>query len=130
MKRISLFLALVLVQAVSFCQFKNHKVNTLENQPEEVTIAINPLNPDNLVAGANLNNYYWSTDRGISWGEGTITSRDYGVWGDPVVVFDLNGHAYYFHLSMPSRNQWIDRMVCHKSTDGAKSWSDPGTYTR
>lgn len=52
----------------------------------------------------------------------------YGVWGDPIILSDTAGHFYFFHLSTPADGHWIDRMVCQKSTDGGKTWSD-GTYT-
>lgn len=121
--------ALVLLNSLIFSQFTNIQVNRLKNMPEEVTIAINPVNPDNIIAGANINIYYWSMDKGQTWKEGSLVSDEFGVWGDPCVVFDLNGNAYYFHLSRPSQSQWIDRMVCQKSTDGGKTYSNPGTYT-
>lgn len=110
-------------------QFKNIKINTIENRPNEVTIAINPNHPNNMIAGANLNNYYYTFDGGLSWVNKTISSKEYGVWGDPAVIFDLSGSAYFFHLSRPSAGEWIDRIVCQKSTDGGMSWEDPGTFT-
>jgi hypothetical protein len=121
--------ALVVINILIFSQFKNVQVNKQKNMPEEVSIAINPANPNNLIAGANINIYYWSTDKGATWNEGYLKSDDYGVWGDPCLVFDLNGNGYYFHLSRPSQQQWIDRMVCHKTTDGGATWSNPGSYT-
>jgi len=129
MNIIKLLAALFFLQIILFSQIKNVKVNINNYQPEEVSIAINPLNPKNLVAGANININFWSTDGGETWKEGYITSKEYGVWGDPCLVFDLNGQAYFFHLSRPSQSQWIDRMVCQKSTDGGATYSAPGTYT-
>jgi hypothetical protein len=64
----------------------------------------------------------------MTWVNKLITSDSYGVWGDPVVIFDLNGSAYFFHLSRPSRDQWIDRIVCQKSTDGGMTYENPGTF--
>ncbi|MGE5431555.1 MAG: T9SS type A sorting domain-containing protein [Syntrophomonadaceae bacterium] len=107
-------------------QYTNVKINKANNQPEEVTIAINPANPLNIAAGANLNNYYYSFDGGKSWNEGTLTST-FGVWGDPSVAFDADGSLFYAHLSAPpSPGYWIDRIVVNKSTDGGKTW-DQGT---
>ena len=69
--------------------------------PEEVTIAINPLNPNILAAGSNIDNFYRSTDGGITWTESDIGINLLGVWGDPVVLFDSLGNLYYSHLSNP-----------------------------
>jgi hypothetical protein len=119
---------LLLFPALLVSQYKNIKINTIENRPNEVVIAINPNHPNNIIAGANLNNYYYSFDRGQTWVNKTISSDKYGVWGDPVLIFDLNGRAYYFHLSRPSNSEWIDRIVCQRSNDGGMTWEATGTY--
>lgn len=97
------------------------------NYPEEPSIKINPKNPAFIVAGANLNNYYYSADTGRTWQKGILTSP-YGVWGDPVIDVDTLGHFYFFHLSNPPSGSWIDRIVCQKSVNNGQTWS-PGTYT-
>ncbi len=96
------------------------------NSPNEPSIKMNPLNTDILVAGANLNNVYNSSDGGLTWSKQTMTSS-YGVWGDPSFDVDTDGNFYYFHLSNPSSGNWIDRIVCQKSTDNGDNWSS-GTY--
>ncbi len=92
----------------------------------EVTIAVNPANPRELVAGANLNNVFHSTDGGASWTPYGTISSSFGVWGDPCVVFDDAGYAYYAHLSYGQRPEghWIDRIVVQRSTDGGATWDD------
>ncbi len=97
------------------------------NYPEEPSIKINPKNPRFIVAGANLNNYFFSSDTGRTWQQGILTSP-YGVWGDPVIDVDTAGHFYFFHLSNPPTGSWIDRIVCQKSTNNGQTWS-PGTFT-
>ncbi len=104
-------------------------MNSLENRPNEVSIAINHKFPNNIIAGANLNNFYYSFDKGSTWVNGTQVSDSYGVWGDPCLIFDVNGSAYFFHLSRPSTTEWIDRIVSQKSTDGGMTYGNPGTYT-
>jgi len=89
---------------------------------------MNPLDTDIIVAGANLNNYYFSSDGGVNWDENTLVSSAYGVWGDPVIDVDPDGNFYFFHLSNPASGNWIDRIVCQKSTDNGQSWND-GSYT-
>ena len=98
-----------------------------ENFPNEPSIAMDPKNPANLVAGANLNNYYISRDSGQTWTTANLTSS-LGVWGDPVISVDTAGDFYFFHLSNPPSGNWIDRIVCQKTTDLGVTWSD-GSYT-
>ena len=119
----------LLLSSVTSAQYKNIKVNKQSNRPNETSIAINPLNPLHIVAGANISNYYYSFDGGITWENGSLISQEYGVWGDPCTIFDYNGNAYFFHLAVVSFDQFIDRIVCQKSIDGGKSWEDPGTFT-
>ena len=100
--------------------------------PCEPSIAIDPNNPNRMVAGAVLDRAYYSEDGGQTWSKQQISSS-FGVWGDPVVIADFKGNFYYFHLSFPSgiggwEGDKLDRMVCQKSTDGGKTWSD-GSYT-
>ncbi len=97
------------------------------NAPEETSIAFSTVNPADIVAGANITLSYYSQDTGRTWKIGMMKSP-YGVWGDPVVISDTTGNFYFFHLSTPSNGHWLDRMVCQKSKDGGKTWSD-GTYT-
>ncbi len=117
--------ALLVAAAPLSAQHRNVLVSNL-NYPNEPCIAIDPNNTNRMVAAANLNNFYYSSDAGLTWTAGRATST-YGVWGDPVVVADYEGSFYYFHLSNPPNGNWIDRIVCQKSTDGGKSWSK-GTF--
>ncbi|NPV12113.1 MAG: T9SS type A sorting domain-containing protein [Ignavibacteria bacterium] len=122
MKKI-IFLISVIASTV-FAQFPNIRVSQPSStDPNETSIAINPLDTLNLVAGANIRYYYYSTDGGYTWFQGNLSSP-LGVWGDPCVVFDLNGHCYFGHLSNPSSGgYWIDRIVVQKSTNKGISWS-------
>ncbi|MFI5144705.1 MAG: glycosyl hydrolase [Ignavibacteria bacterium] len=130
MKTISKLLFLFLfITGISFSQYKNIKINKHDNAPEEVSISINPVNPLNIVVGANLNNNFYTTDGGENWGNNNISSDDYGVWGDPCIIFDPKGNSYYFHLSSPPEGKFIDRIVCQKSTDEGINFDNPGTFT-
>jgi hypothetical protein len=102
-------------------QFPNVLISTL-NSPEEVAIAINPKNTNQIVAGANLNNSYCSNDAGATWSINTIACTAYSVYGDPVLIWDTANTCYYIHLSNPDPNvtaggSWVDRIVIQKSTD-------------
>jgi len=92
--------------------------------PEEVSITINPKNTNQLVGGSNIDKYYYTSDAGNTWVGNTITST-YTVWGDPALFTDTSGNFYYLHLTDPP--QFIDRIVCQKSTDAGQTWTN-GTY--
>jgi len=94
--------------------------------PIEPSIMMDPKNPNILVAGSNLHYYYTSNDGGLTWNTQSLSSS-YGVWGDPVIDVDTLGNFYFTHLSNPPSGNWIDRIVCQKSTDNGNTWSD-GTY--
>jgi len=90
---------------------------------EELSITINPANPQVLAVGANLSFHFRSDDGGATWTEDHLSST-MGVAGDPCVIFDANGDLYYSHLSNPPDGSWLDRIVVQKSTDGGLTWND------
>lgn len=126
MQRIISIIYLVLVAFTGFCQFPNIMIGE-SNNPEEPSIIVNPGNTTQVLAGSNIENFYFSQDGGYTWEDGTLSST-YGIWGDPCLVVDTTGNFYYFHLSNPPAGSFIDRIVCQKSVDGGASWSD-GTFT-
>ncbi|RMG56315.1 MAG: exo-alpha-sialidase [Bacteroidetes bacterium] len=99
--------------------------------PSEPSIAINPRNPQELVAGAILDRVYTSRDGGLVWQKATLNST-LGVFGDPCLLADRKGTFYYLHLSNPGGGGWnsprlLDRIVCQASRDGGKTWTDGGS---
>lgn len=104
-------------------QYQNVRIENFSG-PNEPSIAINPLNTQEIMVGSNLNYWYFSDDGGYSWSGGVLTSSEHGVWGDPVIIADTLGDFYYFHLSNPSVGSWIDRIVCQKFDKTTSSWSD------
>jgi len=115
-------------------QFKNIQIASARGTlgPCEPSIAIDPLNPDIIVAGSVLNRVHYSHDGGLTW-ESKALESEYGVWGDPCIVVDRNSNFYYFHLSNPENKGWaserlLDRMVCQRSDDGGKTWNS-GSFT-
>ncbi len=122
MKYFLLCCFLFLISAQEFAQYQNVMINNPSStDPEEVSIAIDPSNPNYLAAGANINYAYRSTNGGLNWSQQTISSS-LGVWGDPCLVFDDSGKLYYIHLSWATN--WIDRIVCQRSTDHGVSFND------
>jgi hypothetical protein len=111
------------VPGILWAQIHNIRVDKPgSNAPEEVTIAINPANPMNLVAGSNIDFFYYSKDGGSDWSQGNLQST-WGVWGDPCVVFDSKGNTFYGHLSQGIGGYFLDRIVVQKSNDGGVSWN-------
>ncbi|HDO27501.1 MAG TPA: glycosyl hydrolase, partial [Bacteroidetes bacterium] len=88
----------------------------------EPSITMNPANPNELVAGANINHYYYSIDGGFNWTKGILHSPVNGVWGDPCLITDTAGMFYYIHLSNPPDGNWIDRIVCQKFDIDNNQW--------
>ncbi len=112
----------------TFSQFTNVLISNT-NDPNEPSIVIDPNNTNTLFAASNINNYYVSNDGGFTWSENTLSSASYGVWGDPALLIDNNSNMYFFHLSNPpSPGNWIDRIVCQKSTDNGVSWNDGTSF--
>jgi len=77
MQKISTLFILIFffVSSISFSQYQNIRVDdTTNTNHNEVTIAINPLNPNILAGGANTNNFYSSTDGGNTWNESDMNS--------------------------------------------------------
>jgi hypothetical protein len=97
------------------------------NFPNEPAIIMDPERPHAMLAAANINNYYLSQDTGRTWSTHTLSS-DFGVWGDPAFAVDTAGDFYFFHLSNPPNGNWIDRIVCQKTTDDGQTWNN-GSYT-
>jgi hypothetical protein len=125
MKRLILLLSVAfLLHSGLLGQSPNIRIGGSINafDPNEPSICMNPQNPDEIVVGANANNYYVSRDGGITWKHGELRSS-YGVNCDPVIVCDDQGSFYYFHL-VPN----LSRVVCQKMNNIAGPWSD-GSFT-
>jgi len=115
----------VLLINISFSQNKNVQISSV-GDPEEPTIIVNIYDPSIILAGANIDHTYFSTDTGNTWQRVSPTST-YGVMGDPCMIVDNHGDFYYLHLSYPDNGSWIDRIVCQKSTDNGQTWNN-GSY--
>ncbi len=105
-------------------QYSNVQIGEPINEwgPNEPSVCINPLNPQEIVIGANPDNSYYSVDGGVNW-QHEILNSSYGVNCDPVIVADISGNFYYFHL-VPD----LSRLVCQKKEGILSPWSN-GTFT-
>jgi hypothetical protein len=108
--------------------------------PAEVTVAINPKNPDNVVGAsfavgrpphAQFGSYnYSSMDGGKTWKTIPVADPRNLTQGDDVVYFGNDGTAYHIHLSFdgilvshPKRAE--SGMIVEASIDGGVTWADP-----
>jgi len=107
--------------------------------PAEVTIAINPHNPDNMIAASfqtghppkpRAGSYHYVTfDGGKTWKTVPTPDPKNLVQGDDVVAFSHDGVAYHVHLSFdgirlarPVRAE--NGMIVNVSKDGGNTWTD------
>jgi len=107
--------------------------------PAEVSIAINPKNPDNMIAASfqtghpprpRAGSYHYVTfDGGKTWTTVPTPDPTNLVQGDDVVVFSQDGIAYHAHLSFdgirlarPVRAE--SGMIVNVSKDGGNTWTD------
>ncbi|MCW5911003.1 MAG: exo-alpha-sialidase [Cyclobacteriaceae bacterium] len=105
-------------------QFKNLVIaveTNGENPVYDPTISISRKNPKNIAVGVMKDKVIYTKDGGLSW-KATGLSSSYGNGGNPVLVGDIKGELFYYHLADESNKR--DRIVVHKSTDGGESWSD------
>ncbi|MGB0914811.1 MAG: sialidase family protein [Crocinitomicaceae bacterium] len=94
----------------------------------EPSIAIDPNKPKHMAAGSVLSDYYYSTNGGKKWKSKTLTSK-YGVYGDPVLMFDNHSRLYYFHLANYLEATRLDRIVCQSAKKVCKKF-DEGTFPK
>lgn len=123
----ALFVLLCIVLLSQSLCAQNIMISNL-NYPNEPSIAIDPKNTNVLIAGSNIDNYYYSIDSGYTWNENTLYSTS-GVWGDPCIAVDTSSNFFFFHLADPGPpGNWIDRIVCQKTSNNGNTWN-AGTYT-
>lgn len=123
MKKILLSIIAILTFSLVFAQYENIEISTFSS-PNEPAICMDPKNPDRLLAGANINSFYYSVDGGYNWTRGTLTSPENGVWGDPCIIVDTAGAFYFMHLANPASGSWIDRIVSQKYDILTNTWSN------
>jgi hypothetical protein len=103
----------------------------------ETSIAVNPTNRDNILAGANdyrlgwgTSGFYASTDGGDHWYDGIIpfpslpTGDNLDGGGDPAVIFDRDGVGYWNGINF-NRTDDTNGVFLSRSTNGGFTWSRP-----
>src|SRR5579864_6505390 len=98
----------------------------------EPGIAVNPLNPQQVVAVYQDNAHAdYSPDAGHTWepAEG-VEPRNYRVSGDVSTTFDIHGHAFICYIAfdkLGTFNYWAhgatrNGIFVRRSMDGGKTW--------
>ena len=104
---------------------------------DETALDINPNHKSNVLGGANdyrlgwgTSGFYASTDNGNHWYDGIIpfpslpSGDNLDGGGDPSIVYDRQGIAYYadinFNRTDDTSGVWVSR-----STNGGFTWSRP-----
>ena len=104
---------------------------------DETALDVNPQATRNIIGGANdyrlgwgTSGFYASTDNGKTWYDGitpfpSLPSGDnLDGGGDPAIVFDRSGVAYYaqinFNRTDDTSGVWVNR-----STNGGFTWTRP-----
>ncbi len=110
----------------------NVNVSNLPGFQSEVSIAVNPANPQNLVAGSNNPSTgemdaYFSTDGGATWQVRllplTVDGTAFARATDPAVGFDRQGIAYFAYELLDNGFPSRASNVMARSTDGGNTWT-------
>lgn len=136
--------------AVTACNGGPQQGVVYRNSETEPHIAVNPANPNNMIAGWHQDRWSngsaqslgaaYTTNGGASWTRVAIpftrcsggspgSTGDYERGSDPWISFSPNGTAHYMALvSKQSVNE--NAMTVARSTDGGATWSAPIVIAR
>ena len=104
----------------------------------EVSVAINPTNLDNFVAGSLLRGYpdsnepngsFFTFDGGVTWETVMVPNPDSRTQGDDVVLFRRDGTCVHAFISFKGLWESFPEqcatgiLLCH-SKDGGRTWGD------
>jgi hypothetical protein len=137
--RLAFLLAIVFLSSLTSAQQVVRITEPSAINPAEVSIAINPKNPDNIIAASfqigrppqpRAGSYQYVTfDGGKTWKTVPTPNLSRLVQGDDVVAFSSDGVAYHVHLSFdgirqarPTRAE--NGMIVNVSKNGGNNWTD------
>ena len=106
--------------------------------PSEVSVAINPARPENVVAvslqrrSPTTDYAYVSFDGGTTWVSIEGQNPNARTQGDDAIVFDDAGRAYWSYISFNGLRSErptdaATGIFVNRSEDGGRSWSQPVT---
>src|SRR4030081_1401348 len=109
---------------------------------DETAVDQNPKASGNYVAGANdyrlgwgTSGFYSTTDKGAHWYDGITpfpplpSGQNLDGGGDPAIVFDRGGVAYYAQINF-NRTDDTSGIWVNRSTNGGFTWTRPCTAGR
>lgn len=136
--------------AVTTCNGGPQQGVVYRNSETEPHIAVNPANPNNMIAGWHQDRWSngsaqslgaaYTTNGGVSWTRVTVaftrcsggtpgSTGEYERGSDPWISFGPDGTAHYMALvSKQSVNE--NAMTVARSTDGGATWSAPIVIAR
>ena len=122
-------------------QARDHRIvpmsHSVEGSPAEVSIAINPADPLNVVAVSlvtglevrSTNLSFFSRDGGLTWSSRLALNPERKVQGDDAVAFNRKGRAFRSYISFRGLRQDSPNpsngIFVSSSTDGGENWTDP-----
>ena len=109
--------------------------------PNEVSIAINPLDLDTIIAvsraadpdtGRSTNFEYVSNDGGATWRTHVVSSHEARTQGDDAIAIAADGTAHHSYISFSGLREKrpetpANGIFVTTSSDSGGSWSDPVT---
>ena len=136
---IGAFAAILLFPAVVRGASTVYQITHDSDRDAETSIAINPTNAQNMVAGwissgDHTCGFGVSDDGGVTWSIGVLpgiqlaSGGSYDRGTDPSVAFDKYGNAYFSCLAFnlgPQAGGSAGTVFVSKSTDGGHSWGQP-----
>ncbi|MDQ6695741.1 MAG: glycoside hydrolase [Chloroflexota bacterium] len=104
------------------------------NDQQEPTLAVDPTNPNNIIAAAKDWRTgpkqvwdYHSTDGGKTWADShlDLQASELPNQSDPVLAFDAQGTAYMSVIAYNQNDLSVGGIVVARSTDVGQTWSKP-----
>lgn len=129
----ALVILLIAMVSPAMGQFRNVELGSVTSGPAcEVSVAISPRRPENIVVRATPDQVHYSHDAGATWKQGTMTPSS-GSHGAPTVMADSKGVFYCFQVSAAnpvvgasegtSESENPDRIILERSEDGGATWT-------